>query len=212
MTTSPITSGDVTIFSRPGATDPHSACSRAKRAWPGRPFRAWLRGSFDRVFIAGGPAKPTCRSGASTDAMPGSLPCVLRSESSQSVRSSIGGSSRRRRAAAAPAATRALEPTGGAARLGSGRPGRRLRSLRGSPRSSSTRSRNIRQSPTVISSPWWMLPVVILWPLISTYSASGEASTLNRLGLPANPAVHRPDDLALESTTSQAELVPNKTG
>ena len=38
----------------------------------------------------------------------------------------------------------------------------------------------IRHGPTVISSPWWRLDEAILWPLTSTNSASGEASTLNR--------------------------------
>ena len=69
--TSPITRGEVRIFSRPGATDPQSdlkPCEALGLRLPcgfGRDPRA-------RVHPAAS-AKTPARSGASTDAMPGSL-------------------------------------------------------------------------------------------------------------------------------------------
>ena len=197
-TTSPITSGDVKIFSRPGATDAPQASSRAKPSRAGgRSAWVWLRASSSArspLRPAGeGPALERCLDRRD----PGSRPCVA---------AELNRASRRARASAARRDRRRLlrrlrSWPGHHRRRRNSRPvlpAGRLSLARALPSSSSARIRNIRQSPTVISSPWRMLPVVILWPLITTYSASGDASTLNLLDSPANAPVDRPDELALK--------------
>ena len=184
--TSPSTRGEETIRSRPGI-----AARSSRSAWYHWRMRANLGAAL-------GPPFPSCL------AVPSRLPARWRGSRADSSVSSADSASTSR------SASQSMRSSGdgrAVARADAAWASSSLASLPGRRReverpfqdpgsflvrvpgllpagraccSSSRRRTNIRQGPTVISSPWCRLEEVILWPLTTTYSASGEASTRYR--------------------------------